>query len=323
LAEELQALLKVDFDLDVIGFSESEVAFVLDGVVEADADLDQAVLVPPGEPVTRPGDLWEIGDHRLVCGDARDEVNYNMLLCDEQVDLIFTDPPYNIAPKIRGKAATDHSPFAMGAGELSKPDFIKFLTVTLGNCAERARDGAIAFVFMDWRHMGELIAAGESVFSEQKNLCFWNKGNGGMGKFYRSQHELVFVYKVRPGRHQNNFGMGGGGRYRTNVWDYPGLNGFGKQRGEQLRLHPTVKPVALVADAIKDCSARRAIVLDAFAGSGTTLVAAQTCGRRSRLIEIEPKYCDVALARAETLFGLVPIHVESGMSFAGVRKWRS
>lgn len=161
-----------------------------------------------------------------------------------------------------GLGRTRHREFAMGVGEMSAAAFTGFLAVTLGNAAKVSRDGAIAFVCMDWRHMGELITAGQSAFSELNDLCVWNKTNGGMGSFYRSKHELVFVFKVGTAPHTNTFGLGDTGRYRTNVWDYAGINTMKKERAEELAMHPTVKPVALVVDAIKDCSKRGDTVLD-------------------------------------------------------------
>jgi hypothetical protein len=191
----------------------------------------------------------------------------------------------------------------MGVGEMSRAAFADFLKNSLGNAAAQARDGAIAFVCMDWRHTGELLDAGETVFSELKNLCVWNKTNGGMGTFYRSKHELVFVFKVGTAPHTNTFGLGDGGRYRTNIWDYAGVNSFGSRRQSELEMHPTVKPVALVADAIRDCSTRGEIVLDPFGGSGTTLIAAEKTGRLARLIEFDPAYCDGIIRRFEHLTG--------------------
>ena len=186
---------------------------------------------------------------------------------------------------------------------MSSQAFTAFLRQTLGNAAAVCRDGAIAFVCMDWRHMRELLEAGEAVFSELKNLCVWNKTNGGMGSFYRSKHELVFVFKVGAAPHLNTFGLGESGRYRTNVWDYAGVNTHKPGRLEELAMHPTVKPVALVADAIRDCSRRGEIVLDPFAGSGTTLVAAEKTGRCARLVELDPTYCDRIIGRFEALTG--------------------
>jgi DNA methylase len=210
----------------------------------------------------------------------------------------------------------------MGTGEMDKASFTRFLVDSLTPAAARCRDGAIAFVSMDWRHMRELLEAGEQVFSELKNLCVWNKSNGGMGSFYRSKHELVFVFKAGSAPHLNTFGLGDTGRYRTNVWDYPGVNSFRAGRMEELALHPTVKPVALVADAIKDCSRRGDLVLDPFGGSGTTLIAAQKSGRRARLIEYDPAYCDVILRRYEAVTGDRALLAESGQTFEDITEQR-
>ncbi|MGI4881015.1 MAG: site-specific DNA-methyltransferase [Janthinobacterium lividum] len=309
LAIELQGLIDLEFDIDLTGFSLAEIDFVLDDAREAnvatpagDADVVPAL---PAQPVTRRGDLWSLGRHKLICGDARAESDYATLLGDEVADLMFTDPPYNVRVdgNVCGLGSVRHAEFAMASGEMSSPEFTAFLTETLGAMSRRCRDGAIAYVCMDWRHMGELLAAGQAVFSELKNLCVWNKSNGGMGTFYRSKHELVFVWKVGTAPHINSFGLGETGRYRTNVWDYVGISSIGKGRAEDLAMHPTVKPVAMVADAIRDCSRRGDIVLDAFAGSGSTLIAAEKTGRVARLIEYDPAYCDVIVERWQRLTG--------------------
>ena len=206
----------------------------------------------------------------------------------------------------------------MGVGEMNKDQFTRFLVDTLGPAAARCRDGAIAYVFMDWRHMGELLKAGEQVFSELKNLCIWTKTNGGMGTFYRSKHELVFVFKVGTAQHVNTFGLGETGRYRTNVWEYAGVNTFREGRLDDLEMHPTAKPVDLVADAMKDCSRRGALVLDPFGGSGTTLIAAQKSGRLARLIEYDPAYCEVILRRFEAGTGMSAILARTGQTFEDV-----
>ena len=203
----------------------------------------------------------------------------------------------------------------MGAGEMSKEVFTAFLQVTLAHAAASCRDGAIAFVCMDWRHMGELLAAGLAVFSELKNLCIWNKTNGGMGSFYRSKHELVFVFKLGSAPHTNTFGLGDTGRCRTNVWDYAGVNTLRPGRAEELAMHPTVKPVALVAEAIEDCSRRGEVVLDPFAGSGSTLIAAHQTGRRARIVEFDPAYCDQILRRFEQVTGKQAVLAATGQSF--------
>jgi DNA modification methylase len=311
LAIELQALVDLDFDVEITGFSLAEIDLVLDEAEEASpaAGRDAADEVPPvPDPVTataQPGDLWLLDRHRLLCGDSRDPETFERLLQGDRIDLIFTDPPYNVAidGHVCGLGRIRHREFAMGAGEMSRETFTAFLQLTLGHAATFCRDGAIAFVCMDWRHIGELLAAGQAVFTELKNLCVWNKTNGGMGSFYRSKHELIFVFKVGSAAHTNTFGLGDTGRYRTNVWDYAGINTLRTGRAEELAMHPTVKPVALVADAIKDCSRRSEIVLDPFAGSGTTLIAADRTGRRARLVEFDPAYCDQILLRYEKVTG--------------------
>ena len=244
---------------------------------------------------------------------------------NERADLLFTDPPYNVPidGHVTGLGRIRHREFAMGVGEMSVEAFTSFLQRTLGHAAALARNGAIAFVCMDWRHMGELLKAGQAVFSELKNLCVWNKTNGGMGTFFRNKHELVFVFKVGTAPHTNTFGLGDGGRYRTNVWDYAGVNTLRAGRSEDLAMHPTVKPVALVAEAIKDCSRRGEIVLDPFGGSGTTLIAAEKTGRLARLIEFDTIYCDTILHRFERVTGKQATHAASGTSFEEVAQERA
>jgi DNA modification methylase len=311
LAIELQALVDLDFGVEITGFSLAEIDLVLAEARESspdpehDADDEVPPLLDPVLATTRPGDLWVLGRHRLLCGDSRNRQSFDLLFERERANLVFTDPPYNVPidGHVCGLGRIRHREFAMGAGEMSREAFTGFLQLTLGHAAAWCRDGAIAFVCMDWRHMGELIAAGEAVFSELKNVCVWNKNNGGMGSFYRSKHELVFVFKVGSAPHTNTFGLGETGRYRTNVWDYAGVNSLRSGRSEDLAMHPTVKPVALVADAIKDCSRRGGTVLDPFGGSGTTLIAAEKTGRLARLMEFDPAYCDQTLRRFERITG--------------------
>ncbi|NJN35767.1 MAG: site-specific DNA-methyltransferase [Nitrospiraceae bacterium] len=310
LAIELQALIDFDFEVELTGFELAEIDLILDEdrARRSDAGPEVADVVPPVSTrpaITKRGDVWQLGAHRLICGDARDPEALAMLLEGEEVDLIFTDPPYNVAVDghVGGLGKVKHREFAFASGEMSPSEFITFLREALAPAAARCCEGAIAYVCMDWRHMREMIAAGDAVFHELKNLCVWNKSNGGMGSFYRSKHELVFVWKVRSGKHINSFGLGDTGRYRTNVWDYAGVNSFGASRDADLAMHPTVKPVALIGDAIRDCSRRGNIVLDMFGGSGSTLIAAEESGRKARLIEYDPSYCDVIVARWEKLTG--------------------
>ncbi|KAA2235997.1 site-specific DNA-methyltransferase [Salinarimonas soli] len=330
LAIELQALVELDFDLDITGFSAADIDIVLedarDASPESPSEPEDAPPPPAaGAAVTRRGDIWQLGRHRLICGDAREPGTFQALMGLERAHLIFTDPPYNVPidGHVCGLGATRHREFACASGEMSAPAFTAFLAQTLGAAAAHAADGAIAFVCMDWRHMGELLAAGSQVFSELKNLCVWNKTNGGMGTFYRSKHELVFVYKVGTAPHTNTFGLGDTGRYRTNVWDYAGVNTFRAEREAELAMHPTVKPVALVADAIKDCSLRGEIVLDPFAGSGTTLIAAERTGRSARVVELDAAYCDGIVRRFEHLTGKAARLAGTGLTVEEVEAERS
>lgn len=321
LAIELQGLIDCNFEMDLIGFSLAEIDFTLEDAREASSDTRDAsadkLPAVAGPAVTRSGDIWQLGSHRLICGDAQDPSVFAKLLGNEQADLVFTDPPYNVAidGNVCGLGEVRHREFAFASGEMSTAQFTSFLTVTLGNAASRMRDGAIAFVCMDWRHMGELLAAGQTCFTELKNLVVWNKTNGGMGTFYRSKHELVFVFKQGRAEHINSFGLGETGRYRTNVWDYAGISSMSASRSEELAMHPTVKPVALIADAIKDCSRRNDLVLDCFAGSGSTLIAAEKTGRCARLIEYDPLYCDTIARRWEGYTGKCAVDPITGSSF--------
>lgn len=309
LAIELQGLVDLQFDVELTGFSLAEIDLVLDEAGEGDPEGNDApedlVPVVSGPAVTRIGDVWELGRHKLLCGDTRNADAMDNVMSGERADLVFTDPPYNVAidGNVCGLGSVKHREFAFASGEMSEAQFTTFLTDTLSNISRVMRDGAIAFVCMDWRHMGELITAGSAAFTELKNLVVWNKSNGGMGAFYRSKHELIFVFKQGTSEHTNSFGLGETGRYRTNVWDYAGISSIGAGRAEELAMHPTVKPVALIADAIRDCSRRGEIVLDGFGGSGSTLIAAEKTGRCARLIEYDPLYCDTIVRRWEAHTG--------------------
>jgi len=323
LAIELQGLIDMDVSIELTGFELAEVDRIIEGQGSSASDMveDPAdELVPVDEdaaPITKLGDLWELGSHRLLCGDATKPASYETLLAGDAATLIFTDPPYNvpISGHVCGLGKTQHREFAMASGEMTKDQFTEFLKIVFGYLAFHSTDGSIHFVCMDWRHTGEILSAGSSAYNDLKNLCVWAKSNGGMGTFYRSRHELVFVFKSGTAPHINTFELGQTGRYRTNVWEYPGVNSFSKDRDDALEMHPTVKPVALVADAIKDCSKRRQIVLDPFGGSGTTLIAAEETGRRARLLELDPLYCDTIIRRWQRLTGKHARHAGSGKRF--------
>ena len=322
LAAELELLLEIDldFDIGVLGFEPGELDLLAEGLAPAEAGdpADEDLPEIEGPAVTQPGDLWMLGEHRILCADAREPGAYHRLMKGELAEMVFTDPPYNVPVDghICGSGRIRHREFAMASGEMSAAQFTQFLRTVLAHLVTHATDGSIHFVCMDWRHMSELLAAGEAVYSELKNLCVWVKDNGGMGTFYRSRHELVFAFKSGTAPHINTFGLGEGGRYRTNVWQYRGVNSRGAERLDELAMHPTVKPVAMIADAIRDCSRRGGIVLDAFGGSGSTLIAAHKTRRRARLIEIDPVYVDRSIRRWETIAKDDAVLVETGETFA-------
>lgn len=320
LSIELNELsgLELDFEFEVTGFETRDVDRLVAPVVAKPAKVEVVAELDREHPaVSSLGDLWKLGNHLLLCGNALEEASYASLMGEQRAQMVFTDPPYNVKidGHVCGLGSVHHQPFEMAAGEMSQTEFEHFLATAMGLMAHYSADGAIHDICMDWRHVGEVLAAAKGIYSEQKNLCVWNKTNAGMGAFYRSKHELVLVFKVGKATHINNFGLGGTGRYRTNVWDYAGVNTFKPGRMDELRMHPTVKPLALVMDALKDCSNRRGVVLDPFLGSGTTLLAAEKTGRIGRGIELDPYYVDAAIGRWQALTGEPAIHVESGRTF--------
>jgi DNA modification methylase len=301
---ELAELAVLDVDLTVTGFSTGEIDVVLKGAPDPD---DETIPEVPEAPRTQPGDIWILGDHRVGCGDGRD-LAFLQAVAGEgaRIDAAFLDPPYNVRINGHANAKGRHREFAMASGEMTEADFRTFLTETLGACAQVSRDGAVHFVCMDWRHMEDVTAVGGSVYGGLLNLCVWNKSNAGMGSLYRSRHELVFVYRAGTAPHFNAVELGRHGRNRTNVWDYASVNSMAGSRREDLALHPTVKPTALVADAIQDVTRRGDLVLDIFLGSGTTLIAAERTGRRFRGLDIDPAYVDVAVERWAAMTGGTP-----------------
>jgi DNA modification methylase len=324
LAEQLKELSVLDlgFSLEATGFEMGEIDLRIEGLnspSEAD-EADDLSELPAGPPVTHVGDLWFLGEHRVFCGSALDAQAYAALMGAERADLVFTDPPYNvpIAGNVSGLGAIRHREFEMASGEMSEAEFTTFLTQALSLLARYSARGSLHFVCMDWRHMEELLVAGRAAYTELKNLCVWAKDNGGMGSLYRSQHELVFVFKNGDDAHRNNVMLGMHGRNRCNVWHYPSARSFSRSgdEGNLLASHPTVKPVALVADAIMDASARRSIVLDGFLGSGTTVIAAERTGRRCFGLELDPLYVDTVVRRWQTFTRNDARHASTGRSFA-------
>jgi DNA modification methylase len=324
LAEQLKGLsiINLDFDIEITGFDMGEIDLRIESLNLDLDDTDPADVLPKkatGEPVAKTGDLWTLGRHRLLCGNALDPGAYATLMRGKKADMIFTDPPYNV--RIDGNAtglgANRHREFAMASGEMTHAEFQNFLLSAFVLLTRYSMDGSIHYICMDWRHSGELLAAGRAVYSEHKNTCVWVKSNAGMGSLYRSQHEFVFVFKNGHAPHRNNVQLGRFGRYRANVWNYPGANSLGRgtEEGNLLTLHPTVKPVKLVADAILDCSARGDLILDPFMGSGSTIMAAERVGRCCYGVEIDPLYVDTVIRRWQAQTGDEAIHDATGRRF--------
>ncbi len=331
LAQELEFLSEIDinFDVEVTGFSTGEIDLLIErsgSGSSPDPKADEVPDPPAAEAVAvRRGDLWLLRRHRLLCGDATDAGDLRTLMNGEKAEMVFIDPPYNVPidGHASGLGAVKHADFVMAAGEMSPSEYLSFLETAFTRLAAHSVNGAIHFVCMDWRHLYEVLRAGRSVYRELKNLCVWAKSNAGMGSLYRSRHELVLVFKNGTAPHVNNVELGRAGRHRTNVWEYPGFNSFDGERRDALQMHPTVKPVALVADAMKDCSRRGSIILDSFCGSGTTLVAAEKTGRRGYGIELDPRYVEVAIRRLAAYAGLEAVHAETGMTFAQLAAGRA
>jgi DNA modification methylase len=328
LATELRELAlvlpEIDLDLEALGFEAAAVDNLLGDFPDPEQDpCDDLPAPAEHEPTSRQEDLWLLGDHRLAAGDACRENDVHALMKRERAAMAFADPPYNVRiASVQGRGRTKHREFMRGSGEMSPPQFTNFLVKSLSLLAQYSKEGSIHYVFMDWRHMGELHSAGQQVYRELKNLVVWSKTNPGQGSFYRSQHELIFVFKNGEGPHQNNVELGRHGRNRSNVWTYPGVNTFRTNRMDELSLHPTVKPVALAADAMRDCSRRGDIILDPFMGSGTTILAAERIGRRAYGLEIDPTYVDVAIRRWQAFTKRDAILKATGQTFHEVEEER-
>jgi DNA modification methylase len=329
LGEELQALIALDpeFDIDILGFDTHEIDGLIEGLGPQEPGDPKDERLPDtskGSPVAQPGDLWLLGRHRLICANALEQATYDILLAGELAQMVFTDAPYNvpIGGHVGGLGAIQHPEFLMASGEMSEQEFTDFLSTVTRLLARHSVDGSIHFLCMDFRHLQEILTAGRAAYTELKNLIVWAKDVGGMGTFYRSRHELILAYKNGTAPHINNFELGQHGRYRTNVWEYRGANGFKAGRMQELALHPTVKPVAMIADAIKDVSHRDGIVLDVFGGSGSTLIAAHKTGRRGYLVELDPIYVDRTIRRWQTYAHDDAVLAATGEAFDAVARQR-
>lgn len=316
---EFESLSNLDlsFGLEVTGFELAEIEFQINEGASAPIEpaLPQSL---PQIAISHMGDLWQLGEHLLICGDARDPDVFARLMGTERAQIQFTDPPYNVPIEghVSGLGSARHREFAMASGEMSPAQFQSFLNTVLSLSTQHSVEGSLHYVCMDWRHIHTLLEVANEVFDRYINLCVWNKANGGMGSLYRSKHELVGVFKLGKAKHINNVQLGQFGRYRTNVWDYPGMTSNSTDRQNELPLHPTIKPMAMIADVLRDASHRGDIVIDPFGGAGSTLLAAETTHRRARLIEIDPVYVDVTIQRWESLSGKDAVHVDTGRTFS-------
>lgn len=307
-----------DMDVSITGFSDVELDILtMDNRTTADSKANNVPYIPENEIVTRPGDVWCIGDHRIICGNGLDAATFETLLGTRQADMVLQDPPYNvkISGHVCGSGNVRHKEFQMASGEMSTDEFTQFLRKNFDLCAKHSRPGALQYNFMDWRHMGEILAAGNGVFANLVNMCVWCKSSGGMGSLYRSQHELCFIFKNGKDAHINNVKLGANGRYRTNVWQYAGVNAFGRHKAD-IKMHPTVKPVEMLKDAILDVTRRDDVVLDTFLGSGSTLIAAHQSKRVCYGIELEPLYVDTAIRRYKELFGVDAVRKSDGKTYS-------
>jgi len=321
----------LDFDIEVLGFDYGEIEVRISQIElseQGESGFEEDASVVPDidqiQAVSRPGDLWYLDGHRLICGNATSGGTYERLMESERAAVVFTDPPYNLPARDIGKVcAESHGDFAMGAGEMTREAFTSFLGLVMKNLCRFSLSGSIQYLCMDWRHAAEMLEAGHAHYAEFKNLCVWAKDRAGMGSFYRSQHELVFVFKHGDAPHQNHFELGQHGRTRSNVWQFPGVLQFKAKDGdpdgdEALQLHPTVKPVKLIEEALLDCSRRGEIVLDPFLGSGSTLIAAEKTYRRCFGLEIEPRYADVTIHRWQKWTGKEAVEATTGRTYSEV-----
>lgn len=304
---EFQELEKsaLDFSLNITGFDMGDIDLILEGKeTKADPKVNNIPFIPDDEIVSKEGDIWLLGEHRIMCGNSLQKDALSQLMEDKKADMVFTDPPYNV--KINGHVCgagnVQHKEFKFASGEMTSEEFTQFLKTSFELLCAFSKDGSLHYICMDWRHIKEIMTAAE-VYDQFKNLCVWRKDNAGMGSFYRSQHELIFMFKHGKEPHINNVELGIHGRYRTNVWNYAGVNTPSAENAEKRAMHPTVKPVELIKDAILDASNRGGVVLDAFLGSGSTLIAAEKAGRICYGVELEPKYVDTAIRRYESLGG--------------------
>ncbi len=320
LAVHLKELTAVDltFDIEATGFTVGEIDLVVESKSNDSDSADAMPAVPDGPAITQAGDVWLMGEHRLLCGNAQEATSFETLMAGKLAAMIISDLPYNVKVQghVGGKGVIKHREFEMASGEMNSIEFTQFLKTTFEHMAANSKPGSIHMTFMDWRHLPEILSAGLAVYTGFLNLCVWVKNQGGMGSLYRSQHELCLIFKHGKQSHQNNVQLGRFGRYRTNVWSYGGIQTMRNgEEGDLLAMHPTVKPVKMIADAILDCSKRREIILDPFMGSGTALLACERTGRHCYGMELDPLYVDTSIRRWQNMTGENAIHAITGKTF--------
>jgi DNA modification methylase len=324
LSKVTPLLAEEGLSIELTGFEAATIDPLMADFVDPEIDPADELPLLASKAISHTGDLWLLNRHRLYCGNSIDEADFRKLMGRECAAMMISDPPFNVkVASVQGRGRIKHREFLSGSGEMTRPQFTDFLTGFMSLAAKYSDDGSIHYVFIDWKHLVEMLAAGEIAYSELKNVVVWCKSNAGMGSFYRSQHELICVFKNGAGPHQNNIELGRHGRNRSNVWAYAGVNSFRAGRLEELAIHPTVKPVALVADAMRDCSRRGDIVLDPFMGSGTTILAAEKVGRRAYGLEIDPLYIDVAVKRWQDFTKRDAILKATGQTFDEVAAERA
>lgn len=324
---EFETILQIDssFDLQFSGFDTAEIDLVLNPISSEDEEgPDDEAPAPNAIPVSRLGDVWTLGDHRLICGDALSPETFDQLMGGDMARLVLSDVPYNVPVDghVGGLGKKHHREFVQASGEMTDAEFADFLRKSIMVMAANLVDGGVVGLFIDWRSIETMLRVGRELGLKLLNLIVWNKSNGGMGSLYRSKHELLCLFKKGKASHVNNVMLGAKGRYRTNVWDYAGVNTFGAGRMADLEAHPTVKPVAMIADAIMDLTNRNELVIDSFVGSGTTIVAAQKTGRIARCTELDPLYVDVAIRRFKARFGIDAVHQATGLTFGALATQR-
>lgn len=322
---EVEELLDCGEDVFVTGFETAEIDNLLlvddDAAAEDESGVDGLL---PVDPVSRHGDIWVLGRHRLLQGDARDSANYARLMAPgEFARIVLTDTPYNVPNAGHVTTQAHHREFAMAGGEMSREEFAGFIRDWMEASSAHVVDGGLLATFIDWRSIDLVLGCGHELGLQLLNVVVWAKSNGGQGSFWRSQHEFLPVFKKGAAAHVNNVELGRFGRWRSNLWTYAGASSLGSDARDGLSVHPTVKPRLLLEDALLDVSQRDEIVLEPFAGSGSTLLAAESVGRICRAIEIDGAYCDLVIKRWQVMTGSDAILENSGKTHTQVAQRRT